>query len=144
LKLIEESGGVTRFEVFDLERIHDSRGTLHVAEIARLGGLPFQRCYFITGVPEGERRGGHAHKHHSEYLVCVQGSLEVSITSSSETVTVALAPVGRALYVPAGYWRELHAFSSDAIVLVLASHPFDESDYLRDWDAFRRWEAQPT
>jgi dTDP-4-dehydrorhamnose 3,5-epimerase-like enzyme len=126
--------------VFDLEQIADPTGTLYVGDFARRSGAPCNRFFFISGVPRGERRGGHAHKRQAEYLVCVQGSLDVHIESNGVVEAVPLYK-GRALFLPGGHWLDLINFSSDAVLAVLVAHPYDESDYIRDRDAFRRWEA---
>lgn len=125
--------------VFDLGRIDDISGTLHVAEFAAIG-CSFQRWYFIVGVPRGVRRGGHAHKTQSECLICIQGSVTVHIEARGTRTVVPLATPGQALYLPAGYWRDLIDFSAGAILGVLASGPFDEADYIRETTAFRTWE----
>jgi uncharacterized RmlC-like cupin family protein len=132
---------VGRYEVFDLERIVDYAGTLYVGELAQRGTGGFDRVCFIAGVPEGASRGGHAHKDQAEYIVCVQGSVEVRLEARGDVALVALTRPGRTLYVPPGYWRDLFNFSSDAVLAVLAAHPFDENDYIRDRRAFSRWEA---
>jgi dTDP-4-dehydrorhamnose 3,5-epimerase-like enzyme len=128
------------YQVFDLETIADPSGTLHVGELSARGTGPFDRFYFITGVPAGQRRGGHAHKEHSEYLICVQGSVTVHLERLGKRDVVILDDPGRALYLPRGYWRELIDFAPGTVLAVLASHPFSESDYIRDVEAFRRWE----
>ncbi len=132
---------LARYDVFQLERVWDPSGTLHVGELSARGSGPFDRFYFITGVPAGQRRGGHAHKRQHEYIICVQGSVTVHVESLGCNDAVALTRVGKALYLPAGYWRDLIDFSTDAIIAVLASGPFSEADYIRDVDAFRRWES---
>ena len=129
------------YEVFDLERIVDTSGTLYVGELARRGTGGFDRICFIAGVPPGGSRGGHAHKDHAEYIVSIAGSVEVRLEARGEVDVVSLARRGRTLYVPGGYWRDLFNFSPDALLAVLAVHPFDESDYIRDRTAFSRWEG---
>jgi len=129
------------YEVFDLERISDPSGTLHVGELSARGSGAFDRFYFITDVPGGQRRGGHAHKEQSEYLICVQGGVTVQLERLRRRDVVRLADPGRALHLPRGYWRELVDFAPGTVLAVLASHPFSESDYIRDIEAFRRWES---
>jgi len=131
---------VASYDVFDLQQIADPTGTLYVADFARRGGSPCSRFFFISGVPRGERRGGHAHKRQAEYLVCVHGSLDVHVESRGVVEAVPLHE-GRALFLPGGHWLDLTNFSSDAVLAILVAHPYDESDYIRDRDAFRRWEA---
>ncbi len=132
-----------RYEVFQLERFEHPSGTLHVGELSARGSGPFDRFYFITGVPAGERRGGHAHKHQHEYIICMQGSVTVHVESLGSSDTVALARPGAALFLPAGYWRDLVDFSADAVIAVLASAPYSEADYVHDIEAFRRWQSAP-
>jgi dTDP-4-dehydrorhamnose 3,5-epimerase-like enzyme len=131
-----------RYELFDLDRIDDPSGKLYVAELAERGGGSFKRIYFIIDVPHGRSRGGHAHKQQSEYLIVVQGSVEVHVEGHGSRDVVALDRPGRALYLPRGYWRDLVSFSDDAVIAVLASDSFDESDYIRDRGAFDRWERE--
>jgi dTDP-3-amino-3,4,6-trideoxy-alpha-D-glucose transaminase len=132
---------VLSYEVFDLEEFAGPRGTLRVGEFARRRGA-FRRFYFITGVPPGERRGGHAHKTQAKYLVCVQGSVEAHVESQGRADVVPLAQPGRTLYLPAGYWLDLMNFSPDAVLAVLADQPYDEADYIRDRVDFHRWERR--
>jgi dTDP-3-amino-3,4,6-trideoxy-alpha-D-glucose transaminase len=129
------------YEVFDLECIPDPSGTLYVGELAQRGGGPFERFYFITGVPAGGRRGGHAHREQHEHLICLRGSVTVLVEAGGRSDAIALATEGRTLYLPPGYWRDLVDFSADALLAVLASHPFDEDDYIRDIDEFHGWET---
>jgi dTDP-4-dehydrorhamnose 3,5-epimerase-like enzyme len=130
-----------RYEVFDLERMVDDEGTLYVGELARFHHGPFGRIVLIAGVPPGGSRGGHAHKRQYEYLICVHGGADVRLESRGEVATVELRRPGRTIYLPAGYWRDLVAFTPDTVLAMLATEPFDESDYIRDHDAFVRWEA---
>lgn len=130
-----------QYETFDLERIVDGAGTLYVGELARFHHGPFDRIVLITGVPAGGSRGGHAHKRQYEYVICVSGGADVWLESHGELAKVELRRPGRALYLPAGYWRDLVAFAPGTVIAMLAAEPFDEDDYIRDYDAFVRWEA---
>jgi dTDP-4-dehydrorhamnose 3,5-epimerase-like enzyme len=132
---------VARYDVFDFERIADETGNLYVGELAQLVNRSFGRIYFITSVPPGAVRGGHAHKQQAECLICVQGRVVVRVEAGGRADDIVLGRPGRALYLPPGYWRDLVDFSPDAVLVVLASEPFDESDYIRDRPAFLRWEA---
>jgi dTDP-4-dehydrorhamnose 3,5-epimerase-like enzyme len=124
-----------------LEQITGDAGTMYLAGLSGRPGPPIARFFFLTGVPAGMRRGGHAHKDQAEYLICVQGSLDVLVESGGKVDVIPLARPGRALYLPPGYWRDLENFSADAVLAVLATHAFSEDDYIRDRDDFRRWEA---
>jgi dTDP-4-dehydrorhamnose 3,5-epimerase-like enzyme len=127
------------YEVFDFTPISDASGTLFVGEL-KSRGTAIERFYFITGVPAGARRGGHAHRTQAKYLVCVQGGVDVYVEAHGRVDVVPLDRVGRALYLPAGYWLELVNFSPGAGLAVLSEHAYDEADYIRDHAEFRRWE----
>lgn len=128
------------YEVFDLERIPSATGTLHVADMALRGHGPFSRIFFLSGVPRGHVRGGHAHKTQAEYVICIQGAVRVRIETRGVAEVIALGRPGRALYLPPGCWLDLFDFSDDAVLAVLSADSFDESDYIRDRAAFHRWE----
>lgn len=36
-------------------------------------------------------------------------------------------------------WREMYDFSEDAVLMVLASEIYDETDYIRDYEEFLRF-----
>lgn len=116
----------------------DSRGRLSIAET--MLDIPFgiRRCYWIYGVPEGKRRGGHAHKSLRQLIVAASGSFEVMLDDGHERQTITLDRPDRGVIVNPLVWRTLSNFSEGAVCLVLASDGYDESDYIRDYDEFRK------
>lgn len=102
--------------------------------------IPFdiERVYYLYDVPGGESRGGHAHKELQQLIVSVMGSFDVVLNDGQKKKTVTLNRAYYGLYVPRMIWRELENFSSGGICLVLASIPYDENDYIRDYDTFLR------
>lgn len=125
--------------LIDLPRIFDPRGNLTVAE----GGMhvPFSvaRVYWVYDVPSGESRGGHAHKHCREMIIAVSGSFTVTIDNGREKEAFHLNHPYQGLLVETGVWRTLDDFSSGSVCLVLASDPFEESDYIRDYADFAEY-----
>jgi dTDP-4-dehydrorhamnose 3,5-epimerase-like enzyme len=126
----------------DLKRIVDDRGTLYAVELAELGIEPIRRIAFITGVVPGSSRGGHAHREQAEYVVCISGGVDVRLESRGVRTIVPLRVAGRIVQLPPGCWRELVGFAPGTVLALLSPHPFDESDYLRDYDEFRTWETR--
>ncbi len=102
------------------------------------GDIPFEvkRMYYIYGVGQSEVRGNHSHKKLHQVLICLNGSIDVRLENffGEEKYTLNDPSVG--LYVGPDNWREMSNFSKDSVLLVLASAPYDESDYIRDYDEF--------
>lgn len=120
----------------NLSKHVDPRGNLTVAESAT--GVPFcvQRVYWVYDVPAGESRGGHAHRRCEEMIIAANGSFSVTLDDGSSRRTFFLNHPYQALYVGTNIWRTLDDFSSGSVCLVLASEPFEEEDYIRDYDEY--------
>lgn len=125
--------------IITLPKHFDPRGNLTVAE--EQTNIPFDlsRAYWVYDVPGGESRGGHAHKECVEFIVAVSGAFHVTLDDGHERQTYLLNHPWEGLLVPTGIWRTLDDFSSGAVCLVLASHPYDEADYIYEYDDFRRY-----
>jgi dTDP-4-dehydrorhamnose 3,5-epimerase-like enzyme len=117
----------------------DSRGMLDFAEFQGFGRFETKRIYYISSVPEGNTRGAHAHKKLNQVFLSVSGQFEMTVTDGLVTETVQLNAHKNGFFLPAGYWRDLKNFSSDAICLVLASEHYDENDYIRSYEDYLEW-----
>jgi dTDP-4-amino-4,6-dideoxygalactose transaminase len=126
----------------DLQLIESESGTLGVADAATHIGFPVLRAYFLTGVPNGKGRGGHAHKTMRQCFICLRGQVTIAVSKGAEILKARLTSYSKALVVDAACWRDLYDFSSDALVLVLASQPYTEPDYIRDHAEFLEWERR--
>ena len=124
-----------KIRTIDIPRIEDPRGNLAVIEKEV---LPFSiaRVYYLFDVPSGAYRGGHAHKECLELLIAVSGSFEVVLDNGTNKERVMLNNPTKGLLIPVNMWRELENFSSGSVCLVLASHAYDEADYIRDYVDF--------
>jgi WxcM-like, C-terminal len=102
--------------------------------------VPFDisRVYYLYDVPAGARRGGHAHRRLEQVLFAVAGSFDVLLDDGRRVRATRLDRAHSGVYITTGIWRELRNFSSGAICLALASAPYDEADYVREYDEFRR------
>ena len=114
----------------------DSRGQLIAIE--QLKDIPFEikRVYYMYDTGEGVIRGYHAHKNLQQVLICVHGSCTIRLDNGKEKEIITLDKPNVGLYVANNMWREMYDFSPDAVLLVLASELYDESDYIRDYDEF--------
>lgn len=119
-----------------LPKIVDLRGALSFGEIG--AHLPFdpKRFFMVYDVPSLEVRGEHAHKACHQFLVCVKGSLSVVLDDGERRDEVLLDSARVGLHIPPMVWGIQYRFSSDAVLLVLASHCYDAGDYIRNYDEF--------
>ena len=100
--------------------------------------LPFtpRRFFVIYDVPSREVRGEHAHHQLQELLICLRGAVSVVVDDGEHRAEIVLNSPTSALYVPPMIWATQYGYSADALLLVLASHEYDASDYIRDYDSF--------
>ncbi len=117
----------------------DERGQL--VAIEEYKDIPFtiKRVYYMYETEKGVVRGYHAHKSLQQILICIHGSCKISLDNGREKKIVALEKPYEGLYVSENMWREMFDFSSDAVLMVLASDLYDESDYIRSYDEFLAW-----
>ncbi|HMJ50846.1 MAG TPA: FdtA/QdtA family cupin domain-containing protein [Polyangiaceae bacterium] len=123
--------------VIDLKKIHRREGNITPAESGVDVPFDIERVYYLYDVPGGESRGGHAHFELQQLLVSTMGSFDVVIDDGERRKTVNLNRAYRGLLIPSMIWREIVNFSSGGICLVLASHIYEEADYIRDYPMFR-------
>lgn len=114
----------------------DDRGQLVAVEEGN--DIPFKvrRVYYLYDTVEGVRRGYHAHKNLQQILICVHGSCKILLDDGETKEVVELNRPEEGLYIANNIWREMFDFSSDAVLLVLASELYDEADYIRDYSDF--------
>jgi hypothetical protein len=122
--------------VIDVSKIHNEAGNITVVENGE--NIPFdvKRIYYLYDVPSGEARGGHAHYELEQFIIAASGSFVVILNDGKNEKRVTLNRPNLALHIVPGLWREIDNFSSGSICMVLASHIYDESDYIRDYDLF--------
>jgi hypothetical protein len=100
--------------------------------------IPFEvkRVFYLYDIPGGESRGAHAHKECHQFLVAASGSFEILLDDGKSKRTVFLNRPYMGLHIPPGIWASELNFSSGSICLVLASHTYNEKDYVRDYNEF--------
>lgn len=123
-------------KIIKLPKLSDPRGSLSFIEGGRHVPFDVKRVYYLYDVPGGEARGGHAHRELSQLVIAVSGSFTVVLDDGRERHSFVLNKPYEGLLITPGKWRELEDFSSGAVCLVLASHYYDESDYIRNYDEF--------
>ncbi len=129
---------INNVKLIELPKILDERGNLSVIEGTKHIPFKIERTYMIFDVPGGETRGGHAYKELDEFIVALSGSFEVVIDDGYENKTYYLNRSYYGLYVPKLIWRSLENFSTNSLCLILASEKYNEEDYLRNYDDFKK------
>lgn len=122
--------------LYKLNKMHDPEGNLTFIYENVHVPFPINRVFYSYDIPGGEDRGAHAHKECHQFIIAASGSFEVVLDDGLNKRTVTLNRPFWGLHVPPGVWASEQGFSSGSICLVLASHGYDESDYIRDYDEF--------
>lgn len=122
-----------------LRSVGDERGFLAFLEENEEITFQVKRIYYLFNTSEGVSRGFHAHKELDQIAICVAGSCEMLLDDGGSRETFVLRSPEIGLRIARGIWREMHNFSRDCVLLVLASELYDEEDYIRDYDEFIGW-----
>ncbi|WP_352661097.1 WxcM-like domain-containing protein [Mesorhizobium australicum] len=128
--------GVGGSALWRLPHFGDLRGELAPLEYG--SNLPFKpaRSFLVYGVPSDKVRGEHAHRQCHQFLIAAHGRLSVVVDDGHDRKEVSLTEPSIGLYLPPGIWGIQYKFQPDTALLVLASHPYDAGDYIRDYSDF--------
>lgn len=110
----------------------------HITFVNNEHEIPFEvkRVFYLYDIPGGESRGAHAHKECHQFLVAVSGAFEVLLDDGRSKRIVQLNRPNIGLHIPPGIWASEFNFSSGSICLVIASHVYQENDYIRNYEDF--------
>lgn len=122
--------------LIELNSATDMRGSLVAGQVD--GQLPFtpRRFFVVYDVPSAEVRGSHAHHRCEQFLVCLKGSVSALVDDGTTRVEYRLDRPTLGLYMPPMIWGTQYRYTDDAILLVIASHDYDDTDYIRDYGEF--------
>lgn len=129
---------ISKCRLINFPTIAETRGNLSFVEENNHVPFPIKRVYYLYDVPSGATRGGHAHKTLEEVIIALSGSFDVVVDDGAKKKKFFLNRPFYGLYVPSGIWREIENFSSNSIAFALTSDFFDEADYIRDYQVFRK------
>lgn len=125
-------------KIIKLKNIVNEEAGLVVAQSDNDFPFVIKRVYWFYGVPEGQVRGHHAHKQNKKLLICTAGNIEVELENpAGKRFEFALERPHEGLLVPPLYWGT-YKFRNNATMISLASELYDEDDYIRDYEAFKR------
>ena len=126
-------------KLIQLPKIGDRNG--QITSVNNNVEIPFEinRVFYLYDIPAGEDRGAHAHKECHQFLVAASGAFDVEVDDGTSKKIFSLNQPNIGLHVPPGIWAAELNFSSGSICLVLASHPYQETDYIRDYQTFKNY-----
>ncbi len=127
------------YKIIQFQKHGDDRGMLIALETTKEVPFEIKRVYYMYDTIAGVRRGFHAHKKLQQILICTSGSCKIHLDNGNETAEILLDKPYEGLYVSNDMWREMYDFSEDAVLMVLASEFYDESDYIRNYDEFIKY-----
>jgi len=125
-------------KLVSLPKILDERGNLSFFENNNQIPFSIARTYWIYDVPGGEIRGGHAYYNLQEVIVALSGSFDVILNDGKEEKKFFLNRSYLGLYVPRMIWRHMENFSTNSLALIVADKEYNEKDYLRNFEEFKK------
>ena len=128
---------MNRYEMVNFDVKGDETGSLIAIEGNRSIPFDIKRVYYIYGTQAGIVRGKHSHRKLQQLIFCPIGNCDFILDDGTSRETIHLHRPNQGIYVKGNIWREFTNFSRDCVVMVLASDHYDESDYIRDYQAFR-------
>ena len=132
--------GLDDCRLVELPTNHRPEGNITPVEgETELVPFPIARVFYVYDVVGGAVRGGHAHRQLEQFIVAAMGSFTVELWDGERKRAVELNRPYQGLYVPPPIWTDLVHFSSGAVSVVLASHPYDAADYIRDRQEFAEY-----
>jgi dTDP-4-dehydrorhamnose 3,5-epimerase-like enzyme len=132
---------INQCQIINFPKITDARGNLSFIEGNRHIPFTIKRIYYLYDVPSGATRGGHAHKTLSQLIIALSGSFDVILDDGKKKKRFFLNRPHYGLLITPGVWREIENFSSNSVALVIVSDLFDEKDYIRDYQVFKKMVA---
>jgi dTDP-4-dehydrorhamnose 3,5-epimerase-like enzyme len=131
-------------KLIDFESLGDERGEL--VSLEQNANIPFEikRVYYMWGTNSGVSRGFHAHKDLKQVAICLSGSCKFFIKNGVTSQEYILDSPKIGLLIDSMVWREMHDFSENCVLMVIASNQYDEDDYIRDYDEFLEYVKNDT
>lgn len=133
---------MVKYDLLNFKVRGDHAGKLVALEKGAEFPFEIKRVYYIWDTDSNVIRGKHAHRKLEQVIVCTSGSCDFILDDGKERTTVHLNSPAQGLHIKSNIWREFTNFSSDCVVMVLASEHYSEADYIRDYQQFLKEIAQ--
>ena len=129
------------YKLIQIPNIQDERGSLSFIEIGEILNFPINRACWLYDLKLN--RGEHAHKALKQFIFCASGVIDFVLDDGNDREIVTLDSPNKGLIIEKPLWSELTNFRNNPTVIVLASDPYDENDYIRSYEEFKRWKYNP-
>ncbi len=129
---------INKAHIIELPKVADPRGNLSFIQNSDQIPFDIKRAYWIYDVPGGMFRNGHAFCSQHEFIVALSGSFDIVLNDGNEERRIHMSRSYYGLYVPPMTWREIVNFSTNSVAMVLSSTLYDEDDYIRDFEQFKK------
>ena len=136
--IVRRAASLDTVRLFQLPGNPTGRRQLTFAETPSICPFPIKRVYWLHNLDESEVRGGHAHRQLSQLIISVSGAFEIELDDCESKRAYRLESADMALIIPPMIWRTIRVLRPHSCLLVLASRPFEETDYIRDYREFVR------
>ncbi len=125
--------------IIDISLFKNKAGNISVIENNKSIPFEIKRVYFLYDIPAGKQRGNHAHIECHQVLIATSGSFQVLLDDGKAKKKVILNKPNLGLHIPPGIWASETNFTKGSVCLVLASHKFEEKDYIRNYTDFLKF-----
>jgi len=127
---------VSDCSLIELPKIENRSGNLTMIQNSIEIPFNIKRIFYLYDIPAGKDRGAHAHIECHQFLIAGSGSFDVLLDDGKSKKLVTLNLPYQGLHIPPGIWASEVNFSSGSVCLVLASHSYNENDYIRNYQEF--------
>ena len=123
---------------FTLKTFTEPDGKLTPIELDK--DIPFEvkRMFYVYDVHDQNDRGKHSHHKTKQILIAVNGGVTVICDDGKKRRNYILNEPNKALYIPEMIWDEQVYRNESSVLLVLSNTNYDTSDYIEDYDEFKR------
>jgi hypothetical protein len=128
--------------ILDVQSIIQPQGTISILEFGTLEPFIPKRIFFVHNVPTRQARGFHAHKNCAQLLISAQGVCVLEVIREGKKLNVTMDSSTKAVLLPKMTWASQTYLTSDSLLIVLASHPYDALDYIQDFQEFLSLEGE--
>jgi len=125
--------------ILELDKHSHEKGNISIVENGKQVPFNINRVYYLYDVPGGKDRGAHGHKELMQLIIAASGSFDIILNDGNNNRKITLNRPYVGLLVVPGIWREIINFSSGSICMVVASHKYDEADYIRNYEDFLKF-----